>query len=406
MPIQRLLTGALLCALLSAMSVDAKEQRGLRPEDSEVAKALPVRVVVLQPRLGPQIRYDYIATADAGINAGNNLYHNPGGMGYGQAMGMGLAGGLIAGAIINGAEKAAAKQAVRDPYRVISQAKCDLPLVDSHQAMVASALQHAEWRAAHGNPGAAAGKDVPRYVFTMSTSFAPDFSALMTTVDAAAYAPDADGKVGRNAAWKDSLVVVSDGLWLSAKTQEDIERMVAAEKERYDASGADQLIDKADKAGANASRKERKRALLAVSQHAENMEDAKSEGWSDASTAMRRAMLWSGNDCALLEKTLKSNLEHADGMIQALLRHSLPTPDDTSPLQPLPVQGAQIGSSRTKPDVIAETEISVGVPEGTAEAELSTTPARAIEAIAEGIYVSRLSGENITLGYRHMVLDE
>jgi hypothetical protein len=185
MPIQRLLAGALLCALLPAMSVDAKEQRGLRPEDAEVAKALPVRVVVLQSRLGPQIRYDYIATADAGINAGNNLYYNPGGVSYGQAMGMGLAGGLIAGAIINGAEKAAAKQAVRDPYLVISQAKCDLPLVDSHQAMVAGALQHAGWQAAHGNLGAATGKDVARYVFTLSTSFAPDFSALMTTVDAA-----------------------------------------------------------------------------------------------------------------------------------------------------------------------------------------------------------------------------
>ncbi|MGH8060917.1 MAG: hypothetical protein ACREO7_02765 [Pseudoxanthomonas sp.] len=406
MPIQRLLTGALLCALLPAMSVDAKEQRGLRPEDGEVAKALPVRVVVLQPRLGPQIRYNYIATADAGINAGNNLFYNPGGMSYGQAMGMGLAGGLIAGAIINGAEKAAAKRAVRDPYQVISQARCDLPLVDSHQAMVASALQHAGWPAATGNVGAATGKDIPRYVFTMSTSFAPDFSALMTTIDAAAYVPDAAGKTSRNATWQDSLVVVSDGLWLPAKTQSDIERMVAAEKERYDASGADELIDKANKAGANASRKERQRALLVVSRHAENMADAKSEGWSNTGTAMRRAMLWSENDCALLEKTLKSNLEHADGMIQALLRHSLPTPGGASPLQPLPAQGVQIASTRTNPDVIAETEVSVGVPEGTSEAEPSAAPTRVIEAVPGGIYVSRLSMENITLGYRHMVLDD
>lgn len=406
MPIQRLLTGALLCALLPTMSVDAKEQRGLRPEDAGVAKALPVRVVVLQPRLGPQIRYNYIATADAGINAGNNLYYNPGGVNYGQAMGMGLAGGLIAGAIINGAEKAAAKQAVRDPYQVISQAKCNLPLVDSHQAMVASALQHAEWQAAEGSFGKAVAKDDPRYVFTLSTSFAPDFSALMTTIDAAAYVPDATGKTNRNATWQDSLVVVSDGLWLLAKTQSDIERMVAAEKQRYDASGADELIDKANKAGANASRKERKRAQLASTRHAENMADARSEGWSDTGTAMRRAMLWSENNCALLEKTLKSNLEHADGMIQALLRHSLPTPGDTSPLQPLPARGAQIGSTRANPDVIAETEVSVGVPEGTAKTEPSTTPTRVIEAMPGGTYVSHLSIENITLGYRHMVLDE
>jgi hypothetical protein len=272
--------------------------------------------------------------------------------------------------------------------------------------MVASALQHAEWQVAEGSFGKAVAKDDPRYVFTLSTSFAPDFSALMTTIDAAAYVPDATGKTNRNATWQDSLVVVSDGLWLLAKTQSDIERMVAAEKQRYDASGADELIDKANKAGANASRKERKRAQLASTRHAENMADARSEGWSDTGTAMRRAMLWSENNCALLEKTLKSNLEHADGMIQALLRHSLPTPGDTSPLQPLPARGAQIGSTRANPDVIAETEVSVGVPEGTAKTEPSTTPTRVIEAMPGGTYVSHLSIENITLGYRHMVLDE
>jgi hypothetical protein len=182
--------------------------------------------------------------------------------------------------------------------------------------------------------------------------------------------------------------------------------MVAAEKERYDASGADELIDKANKAGANASRKERKRALLMVSQHAENIADAKSEGWSDTGTAMRRAMLWSGNDCALLAKTLQSNLEHAQGMVQALLNHSLPAPGDTPPVQPLPARMSVIGSTRIDPEIVTETAVSVGVPENSVAAEPSTAPIRAIEAMAEGIYVSRLSGENITLGYRHMVLED
>ena len=399
MPIQRLLTGALLCALFPVLPVDAKEQRGLAPADIEVARVLPMQVLVVQPRLRPQIRYNYVDTAQAGVSAGDNLY-NGGGIGYGQAMGAGLVGGLIAGAIINGAEKAAAKQAVSAPYQMILQAKCDLPLVDSHQAMVASALQHAEWRKQGEDSTQTAAKAGPRYVFTMSTSFSPDFSALMTTIDAAGYAPDATGKVGRKPTWHDSLVVVSDGLWLAPKTQADIDQMLAAEKQRYAASGADALIDKVNAAGANASRQDRKRASLMAKQHAENMAEARDAGWSDASTAMQRAMLWSQSDCALLEKTVRSNLEHAGGMIQALLGHSLPARLET---QAQPVKPVAAVVNRPDPSAL-DLPISVGVPEGSAVVE--SAPVRVIESMAGGVYVSHLSAENITLGYRYTVLDD
>lgn len=402
MPIQRLLTGALLCALFPALSIDAKEQRGLAPADIEVARALPTQVVVVQPRLRPQIRYNYVDTTQAGVGAGDGLYNGGGGgMSYGQAMGMGLAGGLIAGAIINGAEKAAAKQAVRDPYQLISQAKCDLPLVDSHQTMVAGALQRAQWREQGEESTQTAAKTGPRYAFTLSTSFSPDFSALMTTIDAAGYAPDASGKVGRKPTWQDSLVVVSDGLWLAPKTQADIEQMVAAEKQRYAVSGADALIDKVNAARGNAPRQDRKRASLMASQHAQNMADARDEGWSDASTAMRRAMLWSQNDCALLAKTLRSNLEHADGMVQALLRNSLPAIPDT-PSQPATLRAAVV-TKRPDPSTL-DLPISVGMPEGTVADE--SVPVRVIEPMPGGVYVSHLSAENITLGYRYTLLDD
>lgn len=401
MPIQRLLTGALLCALFPALSVAAKEQRGLALADVEVAKTLPMQVIVAQPRLRPQIRYNYVDTMQAGVGAGDGLYNNPGGMSYGQAMGVGLAGGLIAGAIINGAEKATAKRAVRDPYQLIVQAKCDLPLVDSHQALVADALQRAQWRQQDDASRPTTAKAGPRYVFTLSTSFTPDFSALTTTIDAAGYAPDAGGKAGRKPTWQDSLVVVSDGLWLAPKTQADIEQMVAAEQQRYAASGADALIDKVNAAASNAPRQDRKRASLMANQHAQNMADAKDEGWSDASTAMRRAMLWSQGDCALLKKTLRSNLEHADGMIQALLLNSLPPRPETSsqPARPM----AAVVTKRPDPATL-ELPISVGVPEGTVVEE--PVSVRVIEPTPGGVYVSRLSAENIPLGYRYTLLDD
>ena len=403
MSIQQPLTAALVFAILAAIPTNAKT-RGLNSSDDEVAKALPVQVVVLQPRIRPQIRYNFLDTSQAGVNAGNSLY-NGGGMSYGQAMGTGLAGGLIAGMIINGAEKAAAKQAARDPYQLISEAKCDLPLIDSHVNMIANVLQRSGWRHERKDLKEVIANSEPRYVFTMSTSLSPDFSALMTTIDAASYTPGTSGKIDRKAVWQDSLVVVSDGLWLLPKTQSDIELMVTKEKQRYAESGADALISKVNAAGSNASRSDRKRALLMVSEHTNNMKEAKAAGWSDASTAMRRAALWSENNCALLEKTLSSNLEHADGLIQALFQHSLPLPGE-EPLKPIPTKATVIGSTRPDPQVIKETTVSVGLPEGSTVDQSSTEPRRIIEAMPGGIYVSRLSAENIILGYRHMVLDE
>lgn len=398
MPIQRLLTGALLCALFPALSVHAREQRGLAPADVEAAKALPVQVLIMQPRLRPQIRYNFVDTSQAGINAGTSLYNGGGGIGYGQALGMGLAGGLIAGVIINSAEKATAKQAVREPYELISQTKCDLPLLDSHQAMVAGALERAQWRTQGEDSEQPSDKTGPRYAFVLSTSFAPDFSALMTTIDTAGYAPDASGKVGRKPTWQDSLVVVSDGLWLAPKTQADIDQMLAAERERYASSGADALIVRVNAAGGNATQQDRRRARLMAKQHAQNMAEARDAGWSDSSTAMQRAMLWSQNDCALLEKTLRSNLEHADGMIQALLRNALPAALDAT-ADPV----AAVVIDHADPATL-DRPISVGAPE--AAVTEGSAPVRVIEPLPGGVYVSRLPAENIILGYRYTVLDD
>lgn len=227
----------------------------------------------------------------------------------------------------------------------------------------------------------------------------------MTTVNAAAYAPDADGDAQRKATWQDTLVVVSDGLWLLPKTQADIDRMVIAEQQRYAASGAEALINKVNSRGGSAAQWVRKIAVQMVAPHAKSMAEANDENWSDTSTAMHRAALWSDDHCALLEKTLQSNLQHANGMIQALLRHSLPVPGETQ-TPSAQVQTTQIGSTSTNPQTITETVVSVGMPEGSETEEIPTAPVRVIEAMDGGLYVSRLSIENINLGYRHMVLDE
>lgn len=377
---RRSIAGALLCALVSINPLAAREQRGLQAEDAATAASLPTHVIVLQDRLRPQIQYNYLDTSQAAGSIAGNL--SAAGASFGQAVGGGLVGGLIAGAIINGAELASAKSAVRDPYALLEQASCDLALTDSHQAAVVSAIERNGWKVdrstglhslADGqDPEDVVGKASPRYVFTASSSFTPDFSALITTVDSEAFVAADGNKAGKNPAWRDSLIVVSDGVWLPPKTQADIDLMIAAEKARYAASDADALITKVNAAGSNANRRDRKRAESVAGKHRDNMKEARSESWSNASQATRRALLWSEDNCARVHAALQANLGHAGLLMDGLFQQSLP--------------------ARLKANESATSEQEPGK--------------RSIESLPGGAYVSRLGGENITLGFRHMVLSE
>lgn len=377
---RRFIAGALLCALVPISTLAAKEQRGLQAEDAATAGSLPIHVIVLQDRLRPQILYNYMDTSQTAGSIAGNL--SAAGANFGQAVGGGLVGGLIAGAIINGAELASAKNSARDPYAVVKQASCDLVLTNSHQDALVSAIERNGWAVDRstglhlltGDQDAedVVGKTIPRYVFTASTSFSPDFSALITTVDSEAFVAADGNKAGKNPAWQDSLIVVSDGLWLPPKTQADIDLMVAAEKARYAASGADVLIAKVNAAGSNANRRDRKRAESLAGQHRDNMKEARSESWSRASEATRRALLWSENGCGKVRAALQANLEQAGLLMDGLFKQSLPP--------------------RLKTDELAAGEFEPGK--------------RSVEPLPGGAYVSRLGGENITLGFRHMVLSD
>lgn len=376
----RFIAGALLCAVFPAGQLAAKEQRGLQAEDAASSANLPIHVVILHDRLRPQIPFNYIDTSQAAGSIAGNLAGA--GASFGQAVGTGLVGGLIAGAIINGAEQASAKNAVRTPYALLKQASCDVALTDSHQAALAAAIERNGWSIDRStglhslkdgqDPEDVTGKAGPRYVFTASTSFAPNFSALITTVDSEAFVAADGKKTGKDPAWRDSLIVVSDGLWLQPKTQADIDLMVAAEKARYAGTDAAALVAKVNAAGANADRKDRKRAESLSRQHRENMKEARSESWSSASEASRRALLWSENDCGKVRAALQTNLDQAGLLMDALFKQSLPP--------------------RLKADETATGGQEIGQ--------------RSIEALPGGAYVSRIDGENVTLGFRHMVLSD
>lgn len=383
MQTNRIVAGALLCALFPLTANAAKEQRGLQAEDHAAASSLPVHIVVMHPRLYPQFTFNYspVDTTALAMNAAENLYNSGTGIGYGQAMGAGVVGGAIAGVLIAAAEQVEAKNAVRPPYALVKQASCDIGLADSHHAALAGALQRSGWSQSvapslHALDGESdlddvLDEDIPRYVFTTNSSFSPDFSALITTVDAQAYAGNG-GKAASKPTWQDSLIVVSDGLWLPPKTQADIDTMVAAEKARYASSGADALIKKVNAAGGSAARQDRLKAEKMSSLHRSNMKDALDDSWSPKSTAARRAALWSENNCQRINASLQANLEAAGMMLEGLLTQSLPPR----------LQADEAEAADPEPCI------------------------RTVKALPGGAYVSRLAGENISLGFRYSILSD
>lgn len=368
----------LLCMSIPGQGLLAKETRGLAPSDEAALQSLPVQVVVLQDRLRPQFAYNYISTAQMGLNAGNSLY-SAGGVSYAQAAGAGLAGGLIAGALINATEEASAKKRVRSPYQLLQGARCDIALTAPHHAAISEALASAPWTGGRSPSLAAVEKagdykepSGPRYEFLASTTLSPDFLALVTTIDARAFVGDASGKVSRKPTWFDSLIVVSENLVLPPKTAADIASMVEAEKARFAASGAGALIAKVNAAGSSASRKERNRASVAAATHRENMREAKRAEWSPRSAVAHRATLWSADDCQPLRLAVEGNLQQAKEMLQALFSDALP------------------------PRLATDAEPAEAAPEGT----------RRVEALPGGGYVSQVSGQSVGLGFRHSVLVE
>jgi hypothetical protein len=85
--------------------------------------------------------------------------------------------------------------------------------------------------------------------------------------------------------------------------------------------------------------------------------------------------------------------------MQALLAHSLPAPLETQP-QPAKPMAAIV--NRPDPSSL-DLPINVGMPEGSV---VAAAPTRVIESMPGGVYVSHLSDEYITLGFRYTLLDD
>ncbi len=190
--------------------------------------------------------------------------------------------------------------------------------------------------------------DNERYVLTASYSMSPDYSSLITSVNASAYSSrlaNAPKKWQKNAAWSDELVVVSDRTTIAPKSQADIDAAVTAEEARYKALPLADLVRKANAGDANA----RSQAAKMIAAHKRALKLARAEAWTPASEAEQRSRLWAANGCEKLRQALASNTSEVEAMLGQLFRGELPARVNDVPKQPLPVVAGGERQVRAEP---------------------------------------------------------
>jgi hypothetical protein len=293
-------------ALVAQAQGRERVQPGFDVQKSAALAGIPVRILALNDRLRVQLAYGYTPISANVTGPGLSSM---------QAAGLGAAGSLIGGAIVNAAIKEGAENQVEPGYAVLQAAQCALPGPEAFAQAVENAVHATAWGAT--SPGerrvlakprqldAASAGDAPRYVFAVSYSLTPDFGALLTTIDAMAYAPGLGGEDQRgmkDPAWVDHLVVASDLMELPARTEADIARDVAAENARYNAV-VGPLIDKANKGDRSA----RDEVAYQKRVHRANTSLASLPGRLPPVEAKERAVAWTQDGCARLRGAMQAN---------------------------------------------------------------------------------------------------
>ncbi len=355
----------------------AADVPGYQPQDLDAAAHLPIQVVFGPEKVRPEIAYDWVDTPYP------TAYQAVPGMTYGQTLGVNLAAGLIASLIINAGEKSDAKHSAAVPYAAITAAGCDLdlgkPIGDSVTAAIHGAWPGASVQTHLVSTPQSAGKvldeSAPRYVFQVSTSLAPDFSSMITSIDADAYPKAADSAQAlRKPQWHDSLILVTDRIDFPAKTQADIDRLVAEENAHYDALNLGpsiKMINADVESGDRfAHREELRRVTRLMDEHQMQLGLARTKAWVPASLAMRRANTLSENKCSRMNEAIAQSASLASDAIAALAHGSLP------------------------PRLAADAKSNF----------VETAGQRAIVPLPGGIFLWRRGGDDAPLGFRYSIL--
>lgn len=341
---RRVASGALLSFAASAV-VAATSSHGYDPQQAQVLEGVPAHVVLLNDRLKAQIPYQY-RSLDSW--QWQNIHNTPG-----VDPLTGAVGGAIAIAIVNAAERASAEDKVETAYAALRAAQCDIDASTVILPVVEARIRSTPWGTnTQVNQHRAEDnrkldnqleKSGPRYVFEVSYSLTHDFSAVVTTLSARAYLPDANGRVRKNKpAWQNMIYVVSDRQQLPTKTPVDIDAAIAAENERYAATPAIELIRKANAGDLQA----RKKAAPLVKRHELNLREARKEDWTPAQGAAYLERKWSADGCALLNQVVQANALELDDVLQRLFAGDLPSQPEDAVFNPMVWQSAEVEGER------------------------------------------------------------
>ncbi|WP_096376390.1 hypothetical protein [Lysobacter enzymogenes] len=381
-----LVAGALALAVCDFCQAAAKDIDGYRPERAELAAQMPVYIVALNERVRPQVAYPERSPgmdAYLMIQTQNMIDSLQPAMSSGSAIATGALGGAIGVALGEAMVRAAAREYAAATYAPLLRSQCDLQVDAPLQGAVREATARSPWGAAAQPVFIAGGvedwdkqiaKDRPRQVISVTASMTPDFSALVTTVDAAAFAPeDASAGTGwqKKPLWRDQLIVVSDPMALAPKTQADIDRMVAEENARYAESGDLAIVERVAKDRYGSGKPERSQAVAADRRHQSRLKLARAATWVAGTDGARRAQLWSEDSCAPMRAALDQAVAETGRLLDDLYAQRLP---------------ARVPSKDT------------------AQAWGQQPGARAIQALPGGVYVSRNDAGATQLDYRFSLL--
>jgi hypothetical protein len=376
--INRFLIAGMLLGMCQGASAGGKEAAGYDVQHSEALQGVPVEVVILNDRLRSQIAYqvqdvNYAQVQQATENAlGPAAYSTAG-------VAAGALGSALGNAIANAIALQQAEKVAKPADAALKAAQCDLAVSDELAGSVEQTLRDTPWGATatvnrhvlSGEQGLddVVAKNSSRYVIALSYSMSPDFSAVMTTATALAYSqaiPGAPEHWQKKPAWVDEVVVVSNQMALAPKTDADVQRALAVENARYAATGADDLIAKAN-GGDDVARKH---AVPLADEHRRLLHDANGKKWSASSGAYRRSELWSENQCGPLREALQANNADVVQTLKQLFAGQMPAP---------------VSAKRLNINSLLDGE---------------TAGERRVIAIPGNLYLMRRGGDNVPIAYR------
>lgn len=364
---------AALClwaAFAPAVFAGKTDIAGYTGERAELAASLPAQIVVLNSRVRPQVGLDHRAIAGEKPRAGQT---------WATDAAIASGSGVLPALAVAAMERQWFRNRVQEAFAPIQTAGCDLRIDESLPSAVSGALRKSPWGgstpvntvvAPGGSLKRAVDEDKPRQILSLSSSLAPDLEALVTTLEIQAYAPtDGASRWQREPIWRDEFIVVSDVVQVAGKTQADIDRLAAQEQARYQASGNAAAIRKLN-AERGGDRFERKRVLALQQEHERAMKTAMSADWSPEDVKRERATMWSADGCARMRTAVDQAGADLGTMLDDLYAQRLPR---------------RLG-------------FKDGVPSDGANG-------RHVHSLPGGIYVYRVDGDQVPLGYREDLLD-